>query len=276
MIQSTLRFFATHPLPETSPSLQTIERIWPPTSTPWIFHSNGLFGGHRFRSRKFRRAYLLNLNSKPSARYDKSMSTKKVDERPEISSITSGPELRRWYWLKTELVNQAKECGVKTTGGKFVILDRIAHHLDTGEIKWPGDKAVKHSSKFDWHKDPLTPDTIITDSYKNSQNVRRFFHEHVGKNFKFNIEFMAWMKANIGKKLSDAVDEYHAMKKREASPDFQSKIADHNQFNQYTREFLADNPGLGLKDVRRIWALKRALPSENGRHEYDRADLLLE
>ncbi|MEM9637492.1 MAG: DUF6434 domain-containing protein, partial [Pseudomonadota bacterium] len=160
-----------------------------------------------------------------------------------------------------------------STGGKFTILDRLAHFLDTGETTWPGDVRTKPKSKVDWHSAKLTPETVITDSYRNTQNLRRFFKAQTGDNFRFNIAFMAWMKANEGKTLADAVKEYHHQKAEASKPGFQSEIADHNQFNQYTRDFLADNPDMGMDDVRRYWALKRDMPSKNGRHVYDRSDL---
>lgn len=196
--------------------------------------------------------------------------------RPKIATIKTGVELKRWYWLKDELSAYAKVVGVKTTGAKFVILDRIAHFLDTGETVFPSDSKPKKKSKFDWHTHTLTRDTLITDSYKNSQNVRRFFKSEVGDSFKFNIAFMAWIKSNVGKPLSAAVDQYLSQQKQYGQKDFKTKIKSHNQFNQYTRDFLNDNPSLGMDDVRRIWALKRALPSDGGRHTYAATDLKLE
>lgn len=195
-------------------------------------------------------------------------------ERPEITSIKTGQELRRWYWLKSDLMGYARILGIKVSGGKFEILDRIAHFLDTGEkAASVVSKPKKMSSKFDWHSEALTIETIITNNYKNTQNVRRFFLENTDQNFKFNIEFMAWVKSHIGKTLGDAVIEYHAMRARMAESDFKSKIEDHNQLNSYTRDFLADNPELGMADVRKFWALKTKLPSDNGRHDYDKSDL---
>jgi hypothetical protein len=52
-------------------------------------------------------------------------------------------------------------------------------------------------------------------------------------------------------------------------------IRDHNQFNQFTVDFLRDNPNDGMSELRRVGALKRALPSEDGRHVYERSDLEL-
>ena len=197
------------------------------------------------------------------------MANRDKEARPEIATITTGAELRRWYWLKSELVDAARARGVKYSGGKFTILDRLAHFLDTGDVKWPGDETVAPSSKFDWHSARLTPETVSTDSYKNSQNVRRFFRAHLGDGFKFNIAFMNWMKTNAGATLADAIAEY----RRQKAEGLEADIPFHNQFNQYTRDFLADNPDAGMAEVRRVWALKRALPSDDGRHVYERSDL---
>lgn len=201
---------------------------------------------------------------------------KDLKMRPDIGQVSDGAELRLWYWSKEELVAHARTLGLKRTGGKFLILDRIAHFLDTGEREFPGDTTVKPRSKFDWHSAPLTRETVITDSYKNTQNVRRFFKSELGESFKFNIAFMEWMRTSTGKTLAEACDAYRAIKAEAAEPGHRTKIRDHNQFNQYTRDFLDDNPGLSMSDVRRVWALKIKLPSETGRHVYERKDLELE
>ena len=193
--------------------------------------------------------------------------------KPQIEDIQTGAELKRWYWLKSDLAADAKRRGIKSSGAKFEILDRLAHFLDTGQTDKPAPKARIKRSKFDWHTEALVPETLLTNSYKNTQNVRRFFASHLGSGFKFNIEFMAWLKSNEGKTLGEACAEFRAMKQREADPNFQSKIEPHNQFNQYTRDFLAKNPHLGMDDLRRIWALKIALPSDTGRHVYEPSDL---
>ena len=173
--------------------------------------------------------------------------------------------------MKTDLSARAKELGLKSTGAKFDILDRIAGFLDTGKV--PTVQRAKSRSRFDWHCETLDDDTVLTDSYKNTQNVRRYFKSRLGEGFKFNIAFMAWMKANAGKTLGEACAEYQRIKAREADPDHRTRIKPHNQFNQYTRDFLDDNPNLGMDDVRRVWRLKTAQPSETGRHVYDNSDL---
>ena len=47
---------------------------------------------------------------------------------------------------------------------------------------------------FDWHSDPITRATPVTETYRNTQNVRRFFRQECGDGFSFDRPFMAWMK----------------------------------------------------------------------------------
>jgi hypothetical protein len=61
---------------------------------------------------------------------------------------------------------------------------------------------------FDWHSDPITRKTSITKTYRNTQNVRRFFRKECGNHFKFDRPFMAWMKAADGKTMGNAVKEW--------------------------------------------------------------------
>jgi hypothetical protein len=191
------------------------------------------------------------------------------ERRPDITAITQGAGLRRWYWTKDELTAECRRLGMRTTGGKFRLLDRLAHFHETGETIFPDDKKPKVMSRFDWHAADLTPDTIITDSYKNSQNVRRFFKAQIGAHFKFSIASMAWMKENVGRTLGDAVTAIKRLEEAASSSGFQRQIPDGNQFDQYARDFLADNLQMGMKEVRFFWTLKRALPSGDGRHQVD-------
>jgi len=63
-------------------------------------------------------------------------------------------------------------------------------------------------SCFDWHSDQITRSTPITSSYRNTQNVRRFFVLQCGEHFAFDRHFMAWLKDSRGKTMGEAVDEW--------------------------------------------------------------------
>lgn len=71
--------------------------------------------------------------------------------------------------------------------------------------------------EIDWHSAPLDHTTVITSGYRNTQNVRRFFKSACGPDFKFDRDFMAWMKVASGKTMGDAVAEWLARRARVAS-----------------------------------------------------------
>ncbi len=191
------------------------------------------------------------------------------EERPDIMSIETGSELKRWYWLKAELVAHCQALDIPYTGSKAEICERLATFMDTGKIVKP--KATKRTSKFNWAKEVLHPGTIITDSYRNGPNVRRFFIEHIGPSFRFTISFMQWMKANTGKTLADAVIAWQDLQEAEKAPGFKTKIPAGNQFNQYLRDFFEANPNLSMQEARQCWAQKTQGPAP---HRYQTADLL--
>lgn len=189
------------------------------------------------------------------------------ETRPLLDSITTGAELRRWYWLKAELDEEIRRLNLPTGGSKADLTERIAHFLDTGEKLKPATRTAQ--SGFNWAREKLTRETIITDSYRNGPNVRQFFEAEYGPGFKFNIAFMEWMKANVGKTLGDAVDARRAIAEREKT--VKPAIPASNQYNAYTRAFHLANPGLTAKEARKCWAWKRARPGHN---RYEDADLV--
>ena len=63
-------------------------------------------------------------------------------------------------------------------------------------------------AKFDWHSDPITPETPVTKSYKNTQNVRRFLTAECGPAFRFDRDFMAWIKDGSDKTMGDVAREW--------------------------------------------------------------------
>jgi hypothetical protein len=68
---------------------------------------------------------------------------------------------------------------------------------------------------FDWHGGEITPSTPITDAYRNTQNVRRFFQAECGEDFRFDRAFMAWIKRSTGKTMGEAAEKW---RRRQAGP----------------------------------------------------------
>ena len=194
-----------------------------------------------------------------------------MDKRPKLNKEISIQDFQEFYWLKEELIQFCRSYGIKSNVGKREIERRIIEYLETGEVI---SKAENHSSKvkskFDWNNSILTLDTLITDNYKNTENVRAFFQQVIGKKFKFNVKFMNWMKANNGRTLRDAVSEWNTIKNLKS--DGPKEVEPQFEYNTYLRDFLTDNPGakreLGIK----LWKIKKSL---RGNNEYIKEDLKL-
>ncbi|MFS4492190.1 DUF6434 domain-containing protein [Maribacter sp. 2308TA10-17] len=196
-------------------------------------------------------------------------------QRPKFEHIKSGAEFNRWYWLKEELVEICKRANLPATGRKFDLRDRIMYALDNhGKVK-PQPKKKKASSKFNWAKADLQLDTVITDNVSFGPNFRKFMTSEIGPSFSCNSDFMAWVKANTGKTLADAVAQWHTLEKRKENPEFRRDIAANNMYNQYTRDFLDDNPNKTIKDAKSYWLLKKQLPTADGFIRYESSDLKL-
>lgn len=196
--------------------------------------------------------------------------------RPEFENIKSGDEFNKWYWLKEEMVEICKRSGLPYTGRKFALRDRIMYALDNGGKLKPEPKKRRAKSNFNWAKATLTLATRITDNVSFGPNFRRFMKSQVGERFSCHSDFMDWVKKNTGKTLENAVEEYIRLEKRKEDPDFKRKIADNNMFNQYTRDFMKDNPNESLQNARKFWLLKKQLPTKNGFVKYEKSDLELD
>jgi Domain of unknown function (DUF6434) len=65
-----------------------------------------------------------------------------------------------------------------------------------------------NAPQFDWHADPITRATPVTETYRNTQNVRRFLLSQCGNRFRFDRAFMAWITDGCEKTMGDVVDEW--------------------------------------------------------------------
>ena len=193
--------------------------------------------------------------------------------RPKLDKSISTSDFKNHYWLKEELIAFCKEIGISSNGGKLEITARIIHYLDKGEIPFfPVSKKKKSCSTFDWNNATLNKETIITDNYKNTENVRSFFCKTIGLHFKFNVTFMDWMKANTGKTLDDACTEWTSISKQKKEKTIKTNIAPQFEYNTFIRDFLLDNPKHNLKDAINCWNIKRQMP---GSKKYSKTDLNL-
>jgi len=194
-----------------------------------------------------------------------------IKKRPELNNKISLEDFKHFYWLKTELVSFCRANGVTNTGCKIEIADRIEQYLAKGESipTFPKQYTI---SNFDWKNAELNLNTKLKDNYKNTENVRAFMTLHIGPHFKFNTEFMNWAKANTGKSLSDAINEWKRIYTLKKDKEYKSEIAPQFEYNRYIRDFIADNKGSTINDAIKYWKVKRGM---SGDKKYSKNDLNL-
>ncbi len=196
-----------------------------------------------------------------------------MDTRPNLNKDISIEDFREFYWLKAELINFCREEGLKMTGSKITISNRIEHFLRTGDRQLDkSNSSTQSKSKFDWNREELSLETELTDNYKNTENVRRFFEEQIGVQFKFDVKFMNWMKMNSGKTLGDAIVEWERIRAEKRNSAGPKEIAPQFEFNRYLRDFIADNPNLNRELGIKLWKMKK---SRRGDNVYRKEDLKL-
>ncbi|MGE8362783.1 DUF6434 domain-containing protein [Pseudomonas sp.] len=61
---------------------------------------------------------------------------------------------------------------------------------------------------FDWHGDTITEATPVCSGYRNTQNVRRFMLDRCGAAFRFDREFMHWIRSTPSLTMGDVVSEW--------------------------------------------------------------------
>ncbi|GIG24937.1 DUF6434 domain-containing protein [Cellulomonas denverensis] len=179
--------------------------------------------------------------------------------RPALTPDLSGTELRRWYWLKEELADFARLLGVRATGSKQLLTDRIAARLDGREFAEPVRAPSGAGRQL---SGPLTADTVIPPGQRCSQVVRAWLAEQAGPSFHFDAEMRAFFAAADGTRtMGDALDHWHRTRdrgERSIDPQF--------EYNRFTRAWRREHPEGGRAELLAAWQEYRNLPvDERGR-----------
>lgn len=184
--------------------------------------------------------------------------------RPELTINTHIDDFKDYYWLKAELIEFCRMSNLPSGGRKSDLEKRIYRFLKDGEII-VSKRIVRKKSAIN----ELDLNQKIGIDYKNDENRRAFFVNEIGKHFKFNVQFMEWMKLNPDKLYSDAVNEWKRIIK-ERKTGKKSEISSQFEYNQYTRDFFNANPDLGREEAIICWKYKKSI---KGHNRYEDSDL---
>lgn len=186
-----------------------------------------------------------------------------MNERPQLNNHLDGATFRSFYYLKEELTEFCRQNGLPVSGGKVEITERIAHYLDTGEIR-----AVQPKSRKKPDIKEIDVNTRIESNFVCSEKHRAFFKAVIGNTFSFNTAFQTWLKSNAGNTYGDAVTAYYQI--LEEKKKGKTTIDKQFEYNTYIRDFFADNQGKSLEQAIRCWKYKKGL---QGHNRYEKSDL---
>ena len=200
------------------------------------------------------------------------MNAENTNARPQLSKDLKSEDFRQYYFLKEELKDFCKNEGLKVSGSKNQLEERIIYYLDTGKsLDDSGSLENKNNySKSKSNKAPnpkeIRLDSILGENFKCSEDKREFFEKEIGKGFKFKVKFQKWLKSNPDKTYQDAINAYHELQ----NSNEKSKIDKQFQNNQYIRDFFEDNDDKTLNDAIKCWKHKKSL---KGHNKYEKSEL---
>lgn len=180
-------------------------------------------------------------------------------QRPPLTRELTGAELLRWYWLKDELAEFARSLGIRATGGKELLTQRIAATLDGAPFTEPTPTRQAGGTQL---TGPLTASTVIPRGQRCSQVVRAWFAEQVGDSFAFDAEMRAFFARTDGTQiLGDALEHYRATRDQG-----QQSIGSQFEYNRFTRAWHETHPEGSREELIEVWREYRRRPvDERGR-----------
>jgi hypothetical protein len=194
--------------------------------------------------------------------------------RPPLDDGIGASDLCDYYWMKAELVDWCRRRGIPSGGGKLELIERMTRFIENGDKgEAPVTRKFSTHARFDWANARLTESTVITSDYRATRNVRAFFENRIGGHFRINVPFTAWMRANAGKTLGDAVSAWKRLKEEEGLRAGPKEIEPQFEYNRYVRAFLADNPGRSRKEAVACWMEKKQRKGARVYHPDDLAFL---
>ena len=178
-----------------------------------------------------------------------------ASSRPAPTGDLSAEEFARWYWLKEELAEFARALGIRTTGGKTLLTERISAKLAGHPFVEPAAATGGRSKQL---SGDLTGSTLVPAGQRSSQAVRAWMTAQVGDGFHFDAEMRAFFADSDGTRtLDEAVAHWYATRRQDAR-----EIDAQFEYNRFTRAWHAQHPGGSRRDLLAAWAQYRSLPVE--------------
>ncbi|WP_339184213.1 DUF6434 domain-containing protein [Oceanobacillus sp. FSL W7-1293] len=183
------------------------------------------------------------------------MNKQKKEIRPYLDENISIEDFLDFYWLKVELQDFCRKKGMRTSGAKTEIAERIIHYLKTGERPQAVKSKTVHVYAAQQKKEAsMSLETVIEADFKCTQEHREFFKRVIGPKFHFSVALQNYLKANAGKTYQDVVDHYYQLEE-DKKKGKRTTISGQFEYNTFIRAYFDDsaNKGKSLQDAISAW-----------------------
>jgi hypothetical protein len=179
-----------------------------------------------------------------------------TSKRPPLAPSLAPEEFRRWYWLKQELTDFAKQEGLSTSGDKPTLANRIALFLAGVDhaTAAAATKAVRQTIS-QRVSEPLTAETLLGPKQASSQQLRPFFVQAIGPKFAYDIHMRTFLASDQTKTLGEAVAHWHATRNT-AKPETLPQL----ELVRFTKAWHLANPTGTQLQCRAAWKHYKSLP----------------
>lgn len=175
-----------------------------------------------------------------------------AEERPSPGEVRDESTLRRWYWLRSELVDIARARGVSTGGAKLELTERIAAHLSEREAP----ASAKRSPRVDALPTVLRGDTVIRPGQRCTQQLREWMRSQVGPSFSFDAPMRDAVAAE-GLTLDELVARWYGTRHRP-----KGEVAPQFELNRFSRVWHAEHPDGSHAQMLKAWQAHRSRPRD--------------
>lgn len=172
--------------------------------------------------------------------------------RPPLDSSITEAEFVRWYWLRDELAQFARELGISASGHKRELTQRIASRLGGRSVSVPARRVA--GVQLSGH---LSRETVIPPGQRSSQQLRAFFEAELGPSFHFDAAMRDFISSGAGRTLGDALEHWRAS--RGAGP---VEIDPQFEYNRFTRQWHQQHPQSTRQQLLDAWWEYRASPRD--------------
>ena len=127
-----------------------------------------------------------------------------MNERPDLNLELDSSTFKEYYYLKKEMEDFCRSNGLKVSGSKLELAERIIEFLETGRKDFDISKRPKRKNKSE-----ITLNSIIEDDFICSQQHREFYKKNktdIPRQFEYNQYIRDFFKDNDDKSLKDAIE----------------------------------------------------------------------